>query len=102
MAAGRQPAAAAGEEGEEGKERGEEGEARAAAESEGLQLHLSNNNQTGYTGVSKIPSGRFKAQCMVDGRHDYLGTFDTAVEAAVAYGRHAAQQAPARAAGRRP
>ena len=32
----------------------EEGEARAAAESEGLQLHLSNSNQTGYTGVSKI------------------------------------------------
>ena len=56
-------------------------------EVEGLRLHLSSSNRTGYTGVSKVASGRFKATQEVDGRNVYLGTYDTAVQAAVAYAR---------------
>ncbi|EOD23504.1 hypothetical protein EMIHUDRAFT_123683, partial [Emiliania huxleyi CCMP1516] len=63
-----------------------------AAEAEGLRLHLSSrSNNTGYKGVYKDGS-RFKARDRVDGRRGRvdgktvsLGTFDTAVEAAVAY-----------------
>ena len=59
-----------------------------ATEAEGLRLHLSSRSSTGYMGVSKHPStGRFKAEHRVDGRQVYLGLFDTAVEAAVAYAR---------------
>jgi len=65
------------------------------AEAEGLRLHVSSrsNNTTGYTGVVKHGS-RFKAQDRRDGKAVSLGTFDTAVEAAVAYAR-AVGQAPA-------
>ena len=59
---------------------------------EGLSLHLSSNS-TGYRGVREH-SGRFQAQRMVDGRADYLGTFGTAVEAAVAYARAAGEYQP--------
>ena len=52
-----------------------------------MRLHLSSSNRTGYTGVSKVASGRFKATQEVDGRNVYLGTYDTAVQAAVAYAR---------------
>ncbi|EOD30797.1 hypothetical protein EMIHUDRAFT_232396 [Emiliania huxleyi CCMP1516] len=44
-------------------------------------------NATGYEGVLKHTSGRFQARHRVGGRQVYLGTFDTAVEAAVAYAR---------------
>ena len=60
-----------------------------AAEAEGLRLHLSSNNVTGYKSVFKLDSGRFQAQHRVDGKKVFLGTFDTAVEAAVAYARAA-------------
>ncbi|EOD17984.1 hypothetical protein EMIHUDRAFT_195991 [Emiliania huxleyi CCMP1516] len=58
-----------------------------ATEAEGLRLHLSSSNSTGYKGVYELASGRFKAEHKVDGRTVYLGTYDTAVEAAVAYAR---------------
>ncbi|EOD27574.1 hypothetical protein EMIHUDRAFT_235566 [Emiliania huxleyi CCMP1516] len=61
-------------------------------EAEGMRLYLSSNG-TGYRGVRK-DSGRFQARHRVDGRRDSLGTFDTAVEAAVAYAR-AVSEAPA-------
>ena len=66
-----------------------------AAEEEGLHLHFSSNNATGYKGVFKQASGRFKSQRMVDGKEVRLGTFDTAVEAAVAYARAVAEEAAA-------
>ena len=62
------------------------------SEAEGLQLHMAtrNNSSSGYCGVSTRACGRFEA------RHGkerlYLGLFDTAVEAAVAYARHAKSQ----------
>ncbi|EOD03821.1 hypothetical protein EMIHUDRAFT_372674 [Emiliania huxleyi CCMP1516] len=70
---------------------GEEG--APAEEAEGLRLHLSSSNVTGYRGVHEH-EGRFQAQRVADGRQVHLGTFDTAVEAAVAYAR-AGGEAPA-------
>ncbi|EOD16916.1 hypothetical protein EMIHUDRAFT_244660, partial [Emiliania huxleyi CCMP1516] len=64
-------------------------QAPVAAEAEGVRLHLSSSNSTGYKGVYKDGS-RFKAQHRrggVDGRSVSLGYYDTAVEAAVAYAR---------------
>ncbi|EOD20879.1 hypothetical protein EMIHUDRAFT_117407 [Emiliania huxleyi CCMP1516] len=78
----------------ESSDAGEPAERQAAevvAEAEGLRLHLSSNNSTGYKRVSKQASGRFKAQ-----RQGYvtIGTFDTAVEAAVAYAKAAGEYQP--------
>jgi len=56
------------------------------AEAEGLRLHLSSSSSTGYKGV-RADRSRYKAQRSVGGREVYLGSFDTAVEAAVAYAR---------------
>ena len=56
-------------------------------EAEGLRLHLSSSNPSGYKGVVKHASGRFEARHKVDGRQVYLAVLDTAVEAAVAYAR---------------
>ena len=64
------------------------------AEAEGLQLHLSSSSSSGYKGVVKRVSGRFEAQRKVGGRAVSLGTFDSAVEAAVAYARAVAAAAP--------
>ena len=61
-------------------------EAAVAGEAEGLRLHLSRSNSTGYRGVRK-ERRRFRAQRKVDGKSVALGCFDTAVEAAVAYAR---------------
>ena len=60
-------------------------------EAEGYKLHLAtrSNNKTGYKGV-KEQNGRFYAERWIDGKQVHLGTYDTAVEAAVAYARHAA------------
>ncbi|EOD41376.1 hypothetical protein EMIHUDRAFT_199717 [Emiliania huxleyi CCMP1516] len=58
-----------------------------ATEAEGLRLHLSSSNATGYKGLTRHNSGRFQAQHRVDGGLAFLGLFDTAVEAAVAYAR---------------
>ena len=54
-----------------------------AAESEGLRLHLSSSNSTGYKGVQEQASGRFRALHYVRRREAHLGIFDTALEAAV-------------------
>ncbi|EOD24108.1 hypothetical protein EMIHUDRAFT_123650 [Emiliania huxleyi CCMP1516] len=64
------------------------------AEAEGLQLHLSSSSSTGYKGVREPRTGRFEAQRKVGGRAVSLGTFDSAVEAAVAYARAVAADAP--------
>ena len=82
------------EEKEEKEEGGEEegGEAPVAAETGGVQLHLSSSNATGYKGVYEHrSSGRFWAQRRVGGKLVYLGSFDSAVEAAVAYARAAGE-----------
>jgi hypothetical protein len=41
--------------------------------------------RSGIRGVGILSSGRFQARLRVDGRYVYLGTFDTATEAAAAY-----------------
>ncbi|EOD34401.1 hypothetical protein EMIHUDRAFT_98774, partial [Emiliania huxleyi CCMP1516] len=71
-----------------------------ATEAEGLRLHLSSSSSTGYKNVGKLPSGRYQVQHKVGGRQVYLGSFATAVEAAVAYARAKAGKArgPERAA----
>ena len=55
---------------------------------DGLPLHRSSTNATGYMGVYPLNSGRFHAQARSDGKQVYLGSFGTAVEAAAAYTRH--------------
>jgi len=61
------------------------------AEAEGLQLHLSSKSATGYKGVRQdagvLSGGGYRAGHMVGGISRHIGTFDTAVEAAVAYAR---------------
>ena len=65
------------------------------SEAEGLQLHMSNNSGTSYKGVQKDSAGFFGAHLgkPANNHHahyyEYLGKFDTAVEAAVAYARAA-------------
>ncbi|EOD20722.1 hypothetical protein EMIHUDRAFT_241949 [Emiliania huxleyi CCMP1516] len=56
-------------------------------ESEGLRLHLSTSNTTGYAGVTFYRVGQYHARTRVDGRKRTLGVFDSPVEAAVAYAR---------------
>ena len=58
---------------------------------DGVQLHLSSESGTGYMGVVRRPSGRFRATHRVDGRLVNLGTYDTKVEAAVVYARFKAR-----------
>ena len=53
--------------------------AAVVAEAEGIQLHLSSANATGYKGVQFLREGRFKV--VRSGTH--LGFFKTAVDAAV-------------------
>ena len=70
-------------------------------EAEGLRLHLSSSNATGYENVSR-KGGRFQAYRRMDGRQCSLGAFATAVEAAVVYARavgEAPEQLPAAAGG---
>ena len=69
--------------------------AAVATEAEGLRLHLSNNSNTGYKGVYyKQASGRFDAQHRVHSKDVHIGTFDTAIEAAVAYARTVGEYQP--------
>ena len=62
-------------------------QAPVAAEAEGVRLHLSSRSSTGYLGVRKSYAGRFRAEHRAGGKRDYLGSYATAVEAAVAYAR---------------
>ena len=73
-----------------------EGVAAVATEAEGLRLHLSSSGSTGYKGVSRRPTGRFEAHRSDEGKKIHLGSFDTAVEGAVAYAR-AVGEAPGQA-----
>ena len=59
-------------------------------EAEGYKLFLSTKSATGYMGVFK-KGGRFQARRMVDYKEVQLGYYDTAVEAAVAIAKHAAE-----------
>ena len=43
------------------------------------------NNRTGFRGVCKNKKNRFQAQLKMNGKFQYLGTFDTAKEAAIAW-----------------
>ena len=64
----------------------------AVAEVEGWgQLHLSSRSTTGYKGVWRQASGRFTAQLSRNDCHECLGTYNTALEVAVAYARAAAE-----------
>ena len=58
-------------------------------EAEGYRLFLSKTSATGYMGVRE-QNGRFQARRKVDGKYVHIGVYDTAVEAAVAYAKHAA------------
>jgi hypothetical protein len=69
-------------------EEDEEESAAVATEAEGWRLHLSSRCQSGYRGVRMQPSGRFRAMTQAGGNVVYLGQFDSAMEAAVAYARH--------------
>ena len=60
-------------------------------EAEGYQLSTSRRRvTTGYMGVTETPNGRFKRGEAVGGNTVHIGTYDTAVEAAVAHAQHAA------------
>ena len=61
--------------------------ADVVSEADGIRLHLSAQNSLGYTGVSRRGK-RFKAKKLMSGRYVYLGGFETAVAAAVAYARY--------------
>jgi hypothetical protein len=56
----------------------------------GQKRELSSRNTSGYTGVSKNGK-RFVAKIGVDGKKKYLGTYDTAKEAALAFDRAVVQ-----------
>jgi len=49
----------------------------------------SKRNKTGYFGVSKQSSGKYKAQITIDGKTKYLGSYDTAKQAAKVYDKEA-------------
>lgn len=49
-----------------------------------LNESLSKSNKTGYKGVSKMKSGRYRAYINIRGTQKHLGSFDTAEDAAEA------------------
>lgn len=58
-------------------------------EVDGLKLYLSERSSTGYTGVARSTNGKtYEARSGANGCSTKLGTFDTAVEGAIAYARH--------------
>ena len=63
-------------------------EARAAAVSEGLELVLSSNSETGFKGVYRKQSGKYPVTIHENGSMRYLGIFATAEEAALRYARY--------------
>lgn len=87
-----------------GKAAAEEKEAPLVTEAEGFKLRLSENSKTGYHGVTKlgdkyVATGLPAGSSSRDGRQVHLGTFDTAVQAAVMVARHLADpEAAVRAA----
>ena len=71
-------------------------EAKAAAQREGLEL-VPADTPSGFKGVDRN-SGKFAAQLREDGKLRYLGKFDTAEAAALAYARHVGIERVAREA----
>ena len=72
---------------------------KLVTEAEGVKLHLSSKSSTGYMCIQRKNNGRFEARTRHHPRESRkydrergdtkrLGTFDTAVEAALAYARH--------------
>ena len=61
-------------------------------EADGYKLFLSSGNATGYKGVYKQTNGKFIAQYTDTALNKlmYIGIYDTAVEAAVAYAKQMA------------
>ena len=61
-----------------------------ATHSEGMQLHLSDRSASGYQYVVAKPSGKFQADIKKNssGKNQFLGSFDTALEAAVCVATH--------------
>jgi hypothetical protein len=47
------------------------------------------NSKSGYIGVTKQPGGKYQAQITVDGKYKYLGSYDTAKQAAKAHDKEA-------------
>ena len=60
-------------------------------EAGGYKLFTSKASATGYTGVRATQNGRFRAERKVDGECIYLGYYDTALEAAIAVAKKAAE-----------
>ncbi len=59
---------------------------RPAAHSENLHNRgAQKNNRSGLKGVSRRPSGKWYARIAVNGKHSYLGNFDSAEKAHGAY-----------------
>ena len=58
-----------------------------ASTSDGMQLEKSAKTNTGYRGVYRRASGRFEARISQSKGYKYVGSYDTAVEAAVAYAK---------------
>ena len=46
-------------------------------------------SKSGYVGVTKLPSGSYRSSIQINGKTKYLGSFDTAKQAAKAYDREA-------------
>ena len=66
----------------------EEEQEVVTTEAEGLTLHLSSQNKTGYLHVTRTGFSRFRAEVRGAGTPLNLGHYDTVVEAAVAVARH--------------
>ena len=65
--------------------RGEEkADANLVTESEGYKLYLSDRSATGYKGVRAPVTGKYEAHTSLGGGYQNVGTYDSAVKAAVA------------------
>ena len=75
-------------EAEDGEEAGEDEAGGGVAGAGSIRLHIAESSATGYRGVFQNGT-RFQAKFRFDGKDTYIGSFGTAVEAAVAYAKHA-------------